>query len=270
MAENITSPTDFKEAVCLDVGRVYDSCCDRDCLEDLRCYFSPRGQEVIEQAISVRCKDAEILNVFIDVEPVHFNRGFYACDLTYFFLVKFDVFTAPHCQPIEVQGVCYFEKKCILFGSEGSVRVFSSEYNCDETDEQVKQSSNTPKCVAEAVDPVALSCKLADCCNCCCEIKCLPACICRQLGSDICAPDCCQRTVLVTLGLFSIIKLVRNVQVLVPVYDFCIPDKECNCSYDNPCETFKRINFPTDEFFPPKESDIDCGIPYSCCKKQQF
>ena len=106
MAENITSPTDFKEAVCLDVGRVYDSCCDRDCLEDLRCYFSPRGQEVIEQAISVRCKDAEILNVFIDVEPVHFNRGFYACDLTYFFLVKFDVFTAPHCQPIEVQGVC--------------------------------------------------------------------------------------------------------------------------------------------------------------------
>lgn len=161
MAENITSPTDFKEAVCLDVGRVYDSCCDRDCLEDLRCYFSPRGQEVIEQAISVRCKDAEILNVFIDVEPVHFNRGFYACDLTYFFLVKFDVFTAPHCQPIEVQGVCFFEKKCILFGSEGSVRVFSSENGCDETSEQVKQSVNTPKCIAEAVDPVALSCKLA-------------------------------------------------------------------------------------------------------------
>ena len=25
----------FKEAVCIDAGRVYDSCCDRDCLEDL-------------------------------------------------------------------------------------------------------------------------------------------------------------------------------------------------------------------------------------------
>ena len=35
---------DFKEAVCIDVGRVFDSCCDRDCLEDLRVYFSEDGQ----------------------------------------------------------------------------------------------------------------------------------------------------------------------------------------------------------------------------------
>ena len=34
----------FKEAVCVDAGRVYDSCCDRDCLEDLRCYFAPDAQ----------------------------------------------------------------------------------------------------------------------------------------------------------------------------------------------------------------------------------
>ena len=39
---NVNCPTDdvcFKEAVCIDAGRVYDSCCDRDCLEDLRVYL---------------------------------------------------------------------------------------------------------------------------------------------------------------------------------------------------------------------------------------
>ena len=30
----------FKEAVCIDAGRIYDSCGDKDCLEDLRVYFT--------------------------------------------------------------------------------------------------------------------------------------------------------------------------------------------------------------------------------------
>ena len=45
---------DFREAVCIDGGRVYDSCCDRDCLEDLRVYFAPAGQTLIENAASVQ------------------------------------------------------------------------------------------------------------------------------------------------------------------------------------------------------------------------
>lgn len=53
----------FKEAVCIDAGRVYDSCCDRDCLEDLRCYFSPGNQDIVNNALSVRVKSAEVINV---------------------------------------------------------------------------------------------------------------------------------------------------------------------------------------------------------------
>ena len=30
----------FKEAVCINAGRIYDSCSDKDCLEDLRVYFT--------------------------------------------------------------------------------------------------------------------------------------------------------------------------------------------------------------------------------------
>ena len=62
----------------------------------------------------------------------------------------------------------------------------------------------------------------------------------------------------VTLGLFSIIRLERNVQLLVPVYDFCVPDKECvGATEDNPCDLFDNINFPVDEFFPPNACSFD-------------
>ena len=66
---NDCNSANFKEAVCIDAGRVYDSCCDRDCLEDLRCYFSPQAQDYVDKAVSVRLKSAEVLNVLIDVEP---------------------------------------------------------------------------------------------------------------------------------------------------------------------------------------------------------
>ena len=49
------------DAVCIDAGRVYDSCCDRDCLEDLRCFFLPETQTLINNALSVRLRSAEVL-----------------------------------------------------------------------------------------------------------------------------------------------------------------------------------------------------------------
>ena len=49
--------------------------------------------------------------------------------------------------------------------------------------------------------------------------------------------------------------------MMVPVYDFCIPDKECVTTNDDPCELFKKIKFPINEFFPPKlDETVDgCG-----------
>jgi hypothetical protein len=52
--------------------------------------------------------------------------------------------------------------------------------------------------------------------------------------------------------------------LLIPAYDFCVPQKECiGATDDNPCDLFDRISFPVDEFFPPErsefEDDNDCG-----------
>ena len=62
------------------------------------------------------------------------------------------------------------------------------------------------------------------------------------------------------MGLFTIVKLERDVQLLMPAYDFCIPQKECVSATDNnPCDLFERIKFPFDEFYPPQKDDFDCG-----------
>jgi hypothetical protein len=258
-----TGSCDFKEAVCIDAGRVYDSCCDRDCVTDMRCYFSPQDQQLINSAVSVKIRCAEVLDVAIEVEPVTFNRGFYSLDLTFFFLVDIDVYTAPHTCPATVHGVAFYNKKAILYGSEGSVKTFTNEYVADDNcGRRSISGGNSPKCVVQAVDPVALSAKLCSG-KCRCDLPgyipssvtaCIGGAIDTQSGTD-------DQSVYVTLGLFTIVQLIRNVQMLVPVYDFCIPEKQCNDSTDSPCEVFRKIKFPTDDFFPPRpcDADGDCG-----------
>ena len=62
------------------------------------------------------------------------------------------------------------------------------------------------------------------------------------------------KRLLITLGQFSIVRLERETQLLIPVFDYCIPTKQCNDtavnSDENPCDMFSRIEFPVDEFFP--------------------
>lgn len=248
----------FKEAVCIDAGRVYDSCCDRDCLEDLRCYFTEEAQTVINDAISVRLKSAEVLTTAIDVQPVSFNRGYYSCDLTFFFMLDFDVYTAPRTCPTQINGVCCFNKKVILYGSDGNVKVFSSTMGeesetCDLT---VNTSSNMPKCVLQCVDPVCLSARIGQVMD---NVNggCIPTVINEYVGGNLVIDaEAGTPTVYVTLGLFTIVQLIRNVQMLIPVYDFCIPEKQCDDTADQPCDVFRRIKFPTDDFFPPRPCDI--------------
>ena len=57
----------------------------------------------------------------------------------------------------------------------------------------------------------------------------------------------------VTLGQFSIIRLERDAQLVVPVLAYSIPTKECcdapGCAED-PCDMFSRIPFPEEQFVP--------------------
>lgn len=258
--------SDFKEAVCIDAGRIFDSCCDRDCLEDLRVYFSGDGQAVINNAASVKVKSAEVVYALVDVEPVNLSRGCYSADITFFFLVDVEVYTCLHSCPTEVKGIAMFTKKVVLYGGEGNVRTFTSDSATDNCDEVCgKRSANTPTAKVQAVDPIVLSSRLGKACDCYDNLCAIPSCVTRYLGGSIVTECSDSPAVFVTLGLFTIVQLIRNVQVLVPVYDFCIPEKQCDCTTDQPCDVFRRIKFPTDDFFPSLSGDTkSCGYNKDC------
>ena len=247
----------IREAVCIDTNRVYDSCADKDCLADLRVYFPPQCQEIVEHATNVRCRGTEILNVFMDVEKVPFNRGCYSVDITFFFKVTVEVYSVASVPPTTICGFSTFSKKCILYGSEGNVKMFSSDGSADEIDST--DCKVLPKATVQVAQPIALSARICDGSPCGCESCCrIPECICSRYGGEF-ETGSCPRTVYATIGLFIIVQIVRNVQMLIPAYDFCIPEKECEASSDNPCELVRRIEFPTDEFFPPKAGDCGCS-----------
>ncbi len=248
-----------KDAVCIRTEQVYDSCKSKECLENVRVFLTERGQNIVDRAINVKCRNAEIIWIFSDVEPVPFNQGFYTVDLKYFFKITLDVFTGV-CNPTRVAGLATFDKKVVLFGSEGNAKVFASKFKEDSFDPQLWKKTNLPKSVVEVVDPICLSAKVVDThdpcgCNCGCDCDTdfanVPECVQRLYDDALVMGGDCKR-VYVTLGLFTIIKLTRDTQLLIPAYDFCIPDKECiSATDDNPCDLFEKLNFPIDEFFPP-------------------
>ena len=76
-----------------------------------------------------------------------------------------------------------------------------------------------------------------------------------------------QRRLYVTLGQFSIIRLERDAQLIVPVLDYALPTKECcdspGSTAEDPCEMFSRIPFPTRQFTPTgcDQPDDPCHCP---------
>ncbi len=270
-SQNGCSQNNFREAVCIDAYRVYDSCADKDCLEDMRVYFTESGQSIVEQSCNLRMKDVKVSNVYLDLEPVPFQKGFYSVDMTFFFEVSFEASVSSSSAPTSVCGLSIFTKKVILYGSEGSVKVFSSDLSVDDYDVQNISHRNLPRATVQVADPIALSSSVCEVNpNCCTEPKCrVPSCICQRYGGEFVCSGV-TKVVRVTVGLFTIVQIERNVQMLVPAYDFCIPDKECVTSSDNPCELFSRIDFPTDEFFPPRAVETnESSDGFSCCCKQR-
>ena len=264
------------EAVCIHTKKIYDSCRDKDCIEDLRFYPTACGQDVLNRAQTVKGGKAELLYTYINVEPVVFNRGFYTIDMRFFYRVTLNAYCA-NPRPIEVEGLCVFDKRVILFGSEGSAKIFSSKVRIDGLDRQLLEQSNMPIAVVEAVDPIVLDAKLVECCEnrCCdCDICEIPPCICQCFGCDLTMGDDYRRA-FVTLGQFSIIRLERDSQLLMPVFDYCMPDKDCNsgagcgcgccCGCEDPCDLFQNIKFPVNQFFPP--NSLSNPRDYECTKQ---
>lgn len=214
-------------------------------------------QPLIDSATSVRIKDVSVITVYIDLQPLPFNKGYYAVDMTFFFDVAVELYGCTSSSMVPINGISVFTKKVVLYGSEGNVKMFASDACRDEFD----PASNVvlPKATVQVAEPVALSARLCECHRCDDVCAKIPDGIARLYGGDFDERGNCT-AVLATIGLFVIVQITRNVQMLIPAYDFCVPEKECVSTTDNPCELFSKIDFPMEEFFPPKSIDGNsCG-----------
>ena len=251
-----------RESVCIHTRKIFDSCRDKDCVEDLRFYPTASAMELLSGCQMVRGGTAELLYVYTDVEPVTFNRGFYSIDMRFFYRVTLQVGTGtPRCAGAE--GLCVFDKRCILFGSEGSAKIFSSDTVIDELDIPGRMRTNLPTAVVEAVDPIVLDTRVAEVpAPAAAERGCLaeiPSFVAQSFGGELVFDDSTGRRLYVTLGQFTLVRLERDTQLLVPVYDYCVPQNQCDCgSQEDPCGLFRSVAFPVNEFFPPNAVEPPC------------
>ncbi|MCQ2429705.1 MAG: hypothetical protein MJ192_05190 [Clostridia bacterium] len=265
-----------RETVCIETNRILDSCRDRDCYENVRVFLTDAGQELIDNgglcSSQVRVKDAGIAWTYIGIDPVQFNRGFYAITIRYYVKLIMEACTAGG-RSQEFDGIALLEKQAVLFGGESSVSVFRSSGECGGFcggPEPCFKERSVPTAVVEVVEPIVLGSKIADVraeCPGGCHVRAcdIPESICGCLSGPL-APEpaeetgcccACRRVLTVSLGIFSMVRVVRPAQYLVTASEFIIPDKECvSGTPSDPCALFRSMAFPVGEFSP---TGFPCG-----------
>ena len=256
---------ELQQAMSIHTRKITDSCRDKDCIEDLRIYLTQSSQEVLNSAAGARVRNAELLYSYIDVEPVAFDRNHYCIDVTFYYQIQADAITgAVH--PTALYGLAVFTKRAILCGEDSRAHIFRSDTHIGGADGITRVRANRPIAVVEVLDPMVLGSKVRDRheCNEATIIQ-IPDFI-QHMFDEALVLTGDHRRLYVTLGQFSIIRLERDAQLIVPVLDYSIPTKEC-CDNpglaEDPCEMFSRIPFPTRQF-APTGCDHNCRED-DCC-----
>jgi len=239
---------------CIVALKVYDQCRQQSCLTyeilgparaastTTVCGEKINEGEIINppcEAANVTIEDLKLKKIIIaGKKPNTFKNGFWDIDLKYVFLYKL-IFRETNGDIICcVYANSIYTKTVTLFGSIGTDIMIATDLlgSISETLEA------DPILVAEG-KAVALSA----------EIKCASrSCSCNSNAIEA------GRIVAVTIGLFTVIKLCRLVNLGVESKGFCIPE-ECNQEQDgplSPCEFFDSLEFPFEVFSPPQKKEF--------------
>ena len=167
----------------------------------------------------------------MDVEPVNFNRGYYTVDMHFFYRITLQALNGST-RYTEIEGLATFDKRVVLFGSESGAKIYSSIPEANAIDAPLNLTANLPTAVVEVVDPMLLCAHFADNCNCRCgcdrgTLGGVPAGNLAAFDEPIIFDESAIRRVCISLGQFSTVRLERDTQLLIPVYDYCIPSNEC-------------------------------------------
>ena len=247
------NPADLRQAMSIHTRKITDSCRDKDCIEDLRVYLTTPSQAALNNAGCAKVRCAELLYSAIEVEPVSFDSHHYCIDITFYYRILADA-TVGQNRPAALSGLAVFSKRAVLCGEDSHAHIFTSTTVIGGTDGFTRRHSNRPTAVVEVLDPMVLSSRVRNTCECSggCVVQ-IPSCIGGMFDEELVLSGD-QRRLFVTLGQFSIVRLERDAQLIVPVLDYSIPTKECcdapGCCAEDPCEMFSRIPFPTAQFAP--------------------
>ena len=262
--------SDCQDTMSIHTRKITDSCRDKDCIEDLRVYLTTCSQTQLDNATTARVRCVELLHAAIEVEPVAFDRNHYCIDVTFYYRVLADAVVGT-ARPVTLVGLAVFSKRAVLCGEDSCAHIFTSNTRICGLDGATLRRTNRPTAVVEVLDPMVLSSKVKELCDChhkeCSTLQ-IPAAIREMFDEDLVLTGE-QRQLYVTLGQFSIIRLERDAQLVVPVVDYSLPTKECcdsaGCAED-PCEMFSRIPFPARQF-SPRNCDNGCedaGEGFGC------
>jgi len=262
-----TASANGHETVCIDTMRVLDSCRDRDCYEDISVYLTPIGREAVERTATVRTTCAKIIGTAITVSAVPFNSGFYQINVRFYIRLKNEACFGSGCSSREFASLAILDKSVVLYGGEGSTTVFRSCGTGDFCSTCVvgEGCENSPTAAVETVAPIVLATRVAccdntNCCSCSCEChntscacesaESIPCSIAEQFDGALQTQDGGGNRLLVSIGLFSVVRLERPAQFLISAGEYSVPDKECcpAASEENPCCLFRNMAFPTSAF----------------------
>ena len=212
---DLTSARLGRPAATLACLQVMDSCCERECFEDLQVFFDEKDQIIIDNSVLVKNPTAVLEAVNFEVEPIPLQPGCFAVDMAMRFRVSCDAFLARDDRPHRINGTTYVQKRDILFGGESSARVFSSDG---------ESFTSLPRASIRA-EPVVLSCKLS------------------EVGT--------RKAVLITMGVFSVTSLERPALATFPVLERLVAERNCASTAENAaCDVFDNMRFPTEQFCP--------------------
>ena len=246
MSKYNSVPDKCPEAVPIKVRRVFDSCSDRDCLSNIQLTLDCGSLPADISIVKSRC--VKVKDISMNVEPVPFNKGFYSIDLTYTFSIELMAYEKSCGSPTLITAKAYAGKNVVLYGGESCSKIFFSDRGEPDTysNSDCCEFFNLPAASVQVVEPIALETR----------ISMTERPLDKETGQI--------RTVVMTIGIFSVIELYRPVTIMVPTYEYTIPTKECHIDSESPCAVFDRIRFPSEQFITGSIYDSSEGIVNSC------
>jgi hypothetical protein len=249
---------------CIIAQKVYDSCRQQDCLtpDELGPARAAEcvcvcGEDINEGDVIVPPSNAAAVTIdkmkvkkiiIVEKNRNEFKNGFWDIDIKYVFEYRLTFREADGSVIGSILANSIFNKKVTLFGSIGADLTISTDFYknwCENTTIDAE-----PFILVEA-KAIALAA----------EIKC------RRFGRDESEEDEITTSrrnprcvVNVTIGLFTIIKLFRLVNLTVESRGFCIPEECEEISPIDACEFFENLDFPLDIFDPPQRPEFVAGI----------